>query len=161
MNFSKLKQIWQARDLRHDIIFVLFMLFVVRILAHIPIPGVDVQGLRGYLQSNQLLRLLNVFTGGGLENFSIIMLGVGPYITASIIFQLLTMVVPRIEELSKEGERGRALINQWTRYLTVPLAILQGYGTMIFLSQQGGIKILSSMNLADRVTALVTITAGT
>lgn len=161
MNLNKLKYVWQAKDIRNDIIFVLLMLFIFRMLTHIPIPGVDPSTLRNYLASNQLLGLINIFTGGGLENFSIVMLGVGPYITASIIFQLLTIVVPRIEELSKEGERGRQKINQWTRYLTVPLAVIQAYGTMAFLSQKSSLNVLGTMNLLDRITAIASITAGT
>ena len=163
MNLNKLKQLWQAKDLRQDIFFVLALLLVFRILAHIPVPGVDVTGLKDYLAGNQILGLLNIFTGGGLNNFSLVMLGVGPYITASIIFQLLTMVVPRIEELSKEGERGRQKINQWTRLATVPLSIMQAYGTMVFLSRQssGGVNLLGSMNTFQTITAVLSVTAGT
>jgi preprotein translocase subunit SecY len=163
MNLNKLKQLWQAKDLRRDIFFVLALLLVFRILAHIPVPGVDVTGLKDYLAGNQILGLLNIFTGGGLKNFSLVMLGVGPYITASIIFQLLTMVVPRIEELSKEGERGQQKINQWTRLATVPLAIMQAYGTMVFLSRQtsGGVNLLGSMDIFQTITAVLSVTAGT
>lgn len=163
MNLSKLKQIWQARDLRQDLFFVLGLLLVFRILAHIPVPGIDVSGLKNYFAGNQIMGLLNIFTGGGLKNFSIVMLGVGPYITASIIFQLLTMVVPRIEELSKEGERGQHKINQWTRLATVPLAMLQAYATMIFLSRQGGpgINLLGALSPMQLITAIISIACGT
>jgi preprotein translocase subunit SecY len=161
MNIAKLKQLLKDREIRKDIIFVLAMLCVFRILAHIPIPGIDAAQLRTYFAGNQFLGLLNIFTGGGLENFSIVMLGVGPYITSSIIFQLLTMVVPKIEELSKEGERGREKINRYTRYLAVPLALIQGYGTLVLLSSQTGTNILANMNALDKITALVSVTAGT
>ena len=101
------------------------MLGIFRLAAHIPIPGVDALALRDFFSSNQFLGFLNLLSGGGLENFSIVMLGVGPYITASIIVQLLTMIVPRLEEISKEGEAGHHKINQYTRILTVPIAVLQ------------------------------------
>ncbi|HCA66763.1 MAG: Protein translocase subunit SecY [Parcubacteria group bacterium GW2011_GWC2_44_17] len=163
MNIAKLKQIWHAKDLRNDILFVLGILLIYRILAHIPIPGVDVAGLKNYLAGNQILGLLNIFTGGGLSNFSLVMLGLGPYITSSIIFQLLTMVIPQIEELSKEGERGQQKINQWTRYATVPLAILQSYATIALISRtgQGAGAIVSSMTNFELITAIISVTAGT
>ncbi|MCR4280263.1 MAG: preprotein translocase subunit SecY, partial [Candidatus Komeilibacteria bacterium] len=122
--WAKLTQIWKARDIRQDILFVLGMLIVFRIAAHIPIPGVDASGLADLFANNQLLGLINIFSGGGLENFSVVMLGVAPYITASIILQLLTMIVPALERMSKEGEQGRHKINNYTRWLTIPLAVL-------------------------------------
>src|SRR3990167_8448467 len=110
-----LRQMWRARDLRMNILFVLAMLVIFRLLAHIPIPGVDQVNLKALFAQNQFLGLVNLLSGGGIENFSIVALGVAPYITASIIFQLLAMVVPKLEELAKEGEYGRAKINQYTR----------------------------------------------
>src|SRR3989338_8492141 len=98
------KKIWNTKDLRRSILFVLMMMCIFRVAAHIPIPGVDALALQSLFSQNQFLGLLNIFSGGALENFSIVMLGVGPYITASIIFQLLAMIVPRLEEISKEGE---------------------------------------------------------
>jgi len=157
---EKLSQIWRVRDLRAKVLYVLGMLVIFRIIAHIPIPGVDAEALRRIFSSNQLLGLLNVFSGGGLENFSIVMLGVGPYITASIIFQLLTMIIPSLERLSKEGEQGQRQINQWTRMLTVPLAVLQGYGTITLLQRQGG-GIFPEISRYDLLTAIIAITAGT
>jgi preprotein translocase subunit SecY len=118
---KKIQQIWKAKDIRNSILYVLALLIVFRIAAHIPIPGVDASSLRDIFSSNDILGLLNLFSGGGMENFSIVMLGVGPYITASIIFQLLTMIVPKLEALQKEGEYGQQKINQYTRRLTVPL----------------------------------------
>src|SRR3989338_2925456 len=116
---DKLRQIWKAKDLRKNILFVLAILVVFRLAAHIPIPGVSTQNLREFFGQNQILGLLNIFSGGGLENFSVVMLGVGPYITASIIMQLLAMIVPALERMSKETG-GQQKINQFTRVLTVP-----------------------------------------
>ena len=156
---EKLRQIWKARDLRKDIFFVLLLLVVFRIAAHIPIPGIDVQNLRDFFGQNQILGLLNIFTGGGLENFSVVMLGVGPYITASIIMQLLTMIIPALEALSKEPH-GQQTINKYTRYLTLPLAGLQGYSFIILLQRQGG-QLVGELNAFQWLTAIITVTAGT
>src|SRR5437870_1571732 len=110
---NKLALIWKTRDLRNKIFIVLALLIVVRILAHVPIPGIDASGLKAFFQQSQFLNLLDIFSGGGLTNFSIAMLSVGPYITASIIMQLLTMIIPSLTELQKEsGEAGREKINQ-------------------------------------------------
>src|SRR5687767_5263801 len=100
-------------DLRRKIIFTLLMLMVFRVIAHIPVPGVDLVRLEQLLQENQLLGMLNLFSGSALRQFSIAAMGVYPYITATIIFQLLIPIVPRLEELSKEGEQGRAVINRY------------------------------------------------
>ena len=158
--WEKIRQIWYVKELRKKILFVLAMLVIFRIAAHIPIPGVNVENLKDLFQSNQLLGLLNLFSGGGMENFSVVMLGVAPYITASIIFQLLQMVIPKLEEMQKEGEAGRAKINQYTRMATVPLAILSGYGMITFLKQSGQ-GIVNEMSLFQLGTTILTITAGT
>jgi preprotein translocase subunit SecY len=157
--FEKLEKIWKTKDLRHSILFVLVMLVIFRIAAHVPIPGIDASGLREFFGQNQILGLLNIFSGGGLENFSIVMLGIGPYITASIIFQLLAMIVPALEAMSKDP-MGQQKINQYTRILTVPLAILQGYGFINLLQRQAG-NVLQQLNATQWVTAMITITAGT
>ena len=102
--FEKISQLWKVRDIRKSILFVVGVLVIFRIAAHIPVPGIDVENLKSFFNSNQVLGLLNLFSGGALENFSLVMLGLGPYITSSIIFQLMTMLIPRLEELSKEGE---------------------------------------------------------
>lgn len=151
-------KIWHHKDLRRKIGFVLALLVVFRFAAHIPIPGVDVANLRNFFNGNAYLGLLNIFSGGALENFSIVMLGVGPYITASIIFQLLTMIVPKLEELQKETD-GQRKIQQWTRYLTVPLAILQGYGTIVLLQQSSG-GLVGQLSTLQMVTAVTLITGG-
>lgn len=156
----KLIQIFKIHELRKAILFVLTMLVVFRIAAHIPLPGVNIENLRNFFGQNQILGLLNILSGGAMENFSIVALGVGPYITASIIFQLLIMIIPRLEELSKEGEAGYYKINQYTRLLTVPLAVLQSYG-MITLLQRSGQQIIGSLNIWQWVTTIFVMTAGT
>jgi len=152
-----------SKDIRNDILFVLFVLVIFRVLAHIPVPGVDVSGLQAFFNSNQILGLLNVLTGGGLENFSVVMLGVGPYITASIIFQLLGMVLPQLEEMQKEGDQSRQRINQWTRLATVPLALLQSYGTIVFLQRAsgGGTSLIGALTGWQIFITMVTATGGT
>src|SRR3989344_630758 len=145
--FDKLRQIWKTKDLRKSIIFVLAMLVIFRIAAHIPIPGVSIENLKEFFGQNQILGLLNIFSGGGLENFSIVMLGVGPYITASIIFQLLAMIIPALEEMSKEPA-GQQKINQYTRLLTLPLAALSGYGFITLLQRQAG-QLIGELNAAQ------------
>jgi len=157
--FDKLIQIWKAKDLRHNILYVLGMLVIFRLAAHIPIPGVDAVVLKNLFSSNQILGLLNLFSGGGMETFSIVMMGVAPYITSSIIFQLLGMIVPSIEEMQKE-EAGRQKINMWTRWLTVPLAAMQAYA-MITLLQRSSSAILGSISPFDFGVMIITITAGT
>ncbi len=158
---EKLKQLWKAKDVRNSIGFVLALLIVYRIAAHIPIPGINVVELKDYLANNQALGLLNLFSGGALQNFSIIMLGVGPYITASIIFQLLVMIVPSLEALSKEGEYGQQKINQYTRILTVPLSFIQAYGYLKILSSQTGGALLANMTIFQLITTMIIITGGT
>ena len=130
-----------------------------RLFAAVPIPGIDISRLKEFFENNQLFSLINVFTGGGLDSLSIVMLGVGPYITASIVMQLLTFIFPQLEQMYKyDGEAGRQRFNQYSRLLTVPMAILQGYGFIILLSRQGVIDPLSSFQW---LTSLAVITAGT
>ncbi len=157
--FAKLEQIWKAKDLRNSILFVLGMLVIFRLAAHIPVPGVDAAALKNLFASNQILGLMNIFSGGGMENFSIVMMGIAPYITSSIIFQLLGMIVPKIEEMQKE-ESGRQKINMWTRWATVPLAAMQAYG-MITLLQRSSQGILGNISAFDFGAIILTITAGT
>jgi len=155
---NKLTQIWKAKDVRNSILFVLVMLVIFRLAAHIPIPGVNAVALKNLFNSNQFLGLLNLFSGGGMETFSIVMMGVAPYITSSIIFQLLGMVVPQIEEMQKE-EDGRQKINRWTRWLTVPLAAMQAYG-MITLLTRSSAGILGNITPFDFGVMIITISAG-
>ncbi|HET8632361.1 MAG TPA: preprotein translocase subunit SecY [Thermomicrobiales bacterium] len=138
-------------DLRRKIIFTLVMLLIFRFVAHIPVPGVDRQALDNLLNQNQLLGMLNLFSGSALRQFSIAAMGVYPYITASIIMQLLQPIIPRLEELSKEGEQGRNTINRYTHWLTVPLALLQAFGQCQLMKSQG---ILKDFGLFDGATAL-------
>jgi len=145
-------------DLRKKILFTAFIFVVFRLAAHIPVPGVNLQALRSLFQNNQFLGLLDIFSGGTLANFSIMALGLNPYINASIIFQLLTVVFPRLEELSKEGEYGREKINQYTRFLTVPLSFLQAFGMYALLKSQG---IIQNLSLLPLVSLLLTMTCGT
>ena len=158
MFFQKLKLIFKDPDLRKKILFVLAMLAVFRFCAAIPIPGVDILKLRAFLGGNQFFGLLNIFSGGALSNLSIVMLGVGPYITASIIMQLLTMMIPRLKEMyQEEGEIGRKKFNQYSRFLTVPLAMAQGYALLAMLEKQG---VLGHLSVFDRFTNMAIVMAG-
>jgi preprotein translocase subunit SecY len=158
--WQKLQQVWGIKDIRNKILYVVGMLVIFRLVAHIPIPGVNLENLRQFLAGNQVFGLLDVFSGGTMSNFSIVMLGVGPYITSSIIFQLLTMIVPKLEELSKEGESGQQKINMYTRLLAVPLAFLQSYA-MIKLLNSSALPIITNLTFFRLVTIMMTITAGT
>ncbi len=157
-------------DLRRKILFTLAMLVIFRFIASIPVPGVDRSGLADYIENNQLLGVLNLFSGSGLKNFSIVALGVYPYITASIIMQLMTPIIPKLNELSNEGQGGRNKINQYTHWLTVPLAFLQGYAHALLFSRttgNNGEPLLSGFGLFNSDTAIPTLaillsmTAGT
>ena len=158
--WEKIQQVWKIKDLRKKIIFVLGLLIVFRLTAHVPVPGVNVANLRQFLAGNQIFGMLDVFSGGTLKNFSIVMLGVGPYITSSIIFQLLAMIVPSLEELTKEGESGQQKINNYTRLLTVPLAFLQSYA-MIKLLSRSSLPILTDLTPFRMLVIMTTISAGT
>ncbi|MEK7681134.1 MAG: preprotein translocase subunit SecY [Patescibacteria group bacterium] len=159
--WNKIQQVWKIKDIRNKILFVVAMLVVFRIIAHIPIPGVNLENLRNFLAGNQILGLLDIFSGGTMKNFSIVMLGVGPYITASIIFQLLTMIVPSLEELSKEGESGQQKINMYTRLLTVPLAFLQSFAMIRLLNSSSRLPVLTDLDTFRLIATMATITAGT
>ncbi len=149
---------WQTPELRRKIIITAFLFIVFRLFAHIPIPGVDTKKLAALFAQNQFLGLLDIFSGGTLVNFSILALGLNPYINASIILQLLQIVFPQLEELSKEGEYGREKINQYTRFLTVPLAAVQSIGMFALLKNQGIIGAIDPLAL---IAIIVTMTAGT
>ena len=157
---EKLRRIWNIKELRGSILFVLGMLVIFRAVAHIPIPGVNMAALSSFLEGNEILGLLNVFSGGTIENFSIAMLGVAPYITASIIFQLLVLVVPQLEEIKKEGEQGQRKISMYTRLASVPLAMLQAYGLIQLLSQSGG-GIITNTGAVNIFVMTIIATAGT
>lgn len=156
--FSRVVQILKIPDLRAKVLFVLAMLAVFRLLAVIPTPGVDLERVRTFFAGNQFFGLLNIFSGGALSNFSIAMLGVGPYITATIIMQLLSMIFPTIKALMyEEGEAGRAKFNQYSRMLTVPLAMIQSYGFLMLLRNQ---EVLAAMSNFDLFRNIIIITAG-
>jgi len=148
----------RSPDIRRKLLITAVILFVFRLVAHIPAAGIDKQSLQALFAGSPLLSLLDVFSGGTLANFSIMALSLGPYINASIIFQLLTFVIPSLEELSKEGEYGQEKINQYTRFLTIPLAALQAFGMYALIRSQGIIATLPPLSLAALV---ITMTAGT
>ncbi len=156
---EKILQVFKIKELRNKILFVLGILVVFRLAANIPVPGVNVNELRQFFENNQFFGLLNMFSGGGLRNISIVMLGVGPYITASIIMQLLTMIIPKLEQMYKEeGEAGRQKFNMWTRWLTVPLGVLQTFGLITLFRSQ---NILGDLGAFQMGAIIITATAGT
>ena len=124
---STIKKFFTIAELRKKILFTAAIFAFYRLLAHIPVPGIDTAQLGALFSQNQLLGLLDLFSGGTLANFSIIALGLSPYINASIIMQLLGMIIPKLEELQKEGESGRSILNQYTRLITVPLGVVQSW----------------------------------
>ena len=134
-----LRNAFRLPDLRRKLLVTLGILLVYRLASHIPVPGVDRQALSVIFQSNQLLGLLNLLSGGALQNFSVMAMGVYPYITASIIMQLLQPIIPALSRLAKEeGDAGRNKLNQYTNYLTIPLAALQAFGQSSILAQSAG-----------------------
>jgi len=137
--------IFKYPELRRKILFSLCVVIIFRLLAHIPIPGVDTTQIRAFLESNAFFGLFNLFSGGGFQNFSLVTLGLNPYINASIILQLFTFMIPKLEELSKEGESGREQINMYTRLITIPLALLQAYGMYFLLNKQGVLPQLDGL----------------
>jgi len=156
--FQKVSLIFKDSNIRKRILFVLGILVVFRLLAAIPVPGVDAFRLESFLTSNQFFGLLNIFSGGGLSNLSIVLLGVGPYITASIIMQLGTMMSPRLKAIyQEEGEAGRMRFAQWTRMFTVPIAALQGFSLILLFERQG---IIDALSTQEMVTNVLIVTAG-
>ncbi|MCX7839070.1 MAG: preprotein translocase subunit SecY [Anaerolineae bacterium] len=160
-----LKNAMQLPDLRNKILFTLGILVVYRLAAHIPVPGVDPQALDTLFRANQLLGFLDLFSGGALSNFSIVAMGVYPYITAQIIMQLAIGIVPQLERLWKEGgEAGRAQITRWTYLLTVPLAALQAFAQAMMLTQSNP-PVLTNFGLQthplETISVIITLTAGT
>ncbi len=155
---NKLLQIFKIPDLRKKVLIVAGLLITFRVFATIPIPGIDILKLRQFLEGNQLLGFLNIFSGGALSNLSIVMLGVAPYITATIIMQLLTMIFPKLKAMYyEEGSAGRAKFSRYSRYLTVPLAALQGYSFLNLLISRGVVPHLGALDLIRNV---ILITAG-
>lgn len=153
--FHKLKLIFTDPALRNRVLFVLGILVIFRILAAVPIPGIDPDQLALLIDGNQFLGLLNIFSGGALSTLSIVMLGVSPYITASIIMQLLTIMVPRLKSMyQEEGEAGRARFAQYSRLITAPLAVLQGFGYATLISRSGVIPGITNFEFATIVIVI-------
>src|SRR3989339_1412654 len=155
---GKIFQIFKRPDIRNKVLFVIALLIISRLVSNIPIPAIDTSRLKDFFAQNQFFGLVSAFTGGSLTALSLGMLGLGPYITGSIIMQLLTMIFPSLEQMYKyEGEAGRMKFNQYSRLLTVPLAALQGYGFLVLLSRQ---NIIGQLGLLDWVSAISAVVAG-
>ncbi|MFC2050248.1 preprotein translocase subunit SecY [Chloroflexota bacterium] len=145
-------------DLRRRLLFTIGMLVIFRFMAHVPLPGVDLAALNEVFERNQLLGMLDLFSGGAMRNFSIAAMGVYPYITASIVMQLLVPVIPQLRSLSQEGESGRRRINQFTHWLTIPLAALQGYAQLALMRSQGAVGEAAAL---PTLAIILSLTAGT
>jgi preprotein translocase subunit SecY len=157
-----LSQIWRSKDLRNKILFSIGALVIFRLTTQVSIPGANLDAIRTIFQQNSFFGIFSALTGGSAENFSIVMMGVSPYINASIIIQLLTVIIPKWEALSKEGEQGQKTINKYTRWLTVPLALVQSYGTILLLNSQSQTPIIDDIrNPMVILPIMLTITAGT
>lgn len=155
---NKAIQIFKIKDLRNKILFVLGVFAVFRLMANLPIPGIDASRVQQFFNGNQYLGMLNMFTGGALDNLSVVMLGLGPYITAVIIFQIMTLIFPQLEKLYKEeGEQGRQKFNQYCRIAAIPLAALQGYSMIILFKSQGLVAVLNWQIL---LVSVLSIAAG-
>lgn len=164
---SALLEAFRIPDLRQKLVFTAVMLVIFRFIAHVPVPGVNIAALERLFESNQFIGFLDLFSGGALSNFSIAAMGVYPYITASIIMQLMVPVIPQLTELSKEGESGRNKINQYTHLLTVPLAAAQAYGTpqLINASSPSGERFIQNFGFdvdpLGTLSIVITMIAGT
>ena len=159
MNFwSKLKTVWEDKGLRNRLLFVAFILLISRLLSAIPIPGIDAAKLNEFFSGSQFFSFLNIFSGGGMSRLSIVMLGVSPYITASIAMQLLTMVSGKLKSMyQEEGEAGRTKFNQISRMITVPIALIQAFGFLALLASSG---IISNLTHTELIVNVIVITAG-
>src|SRR5215207_8438845 len=164
---QSLRNIWDIPDLRKRVLFTLGMLAIYRLGNHIPTPGINAQALIDFFQQNRgnWFGLVDMFSGGNLARVTIFALGIMPYISASIILQLLTVVWPYLERLSKEGELGRRKITQYTRYLTIVLAVVQALGIAIWLERNtelaGGLPLVYSPGWGFRLMCVLTLTPGT
>jgi len=155
---NTLKGVFNQKDLRKRFLFTLGALALYRLVAHIPAPGVNLEAVKDLFSGSTFLSLIDIFSGGTLANFSILALGIGPYITASIIFNLLSMSIPSLKELSKEGEYGRDKLNQYTRLVTLPICILQGFFLILMLSRQ---SLTTTDNPLAMISLIITLAAGT
>ena len=153
----------QQPDVRAKILFTLAMLLIFRFVAHIPVPGVDPEALRRTFDSNAILGFFNIFSGGALENLSVAALGVYPYITATIVMQLAQPIVPKLQQLAREGESGRNKIQLYTHWMTVPLAAFQGYAQLLLIQQLGGVQNISftGAQALPTLATVISMVAGT
>ena len=154
---------YQLPEVRSKLLFALGALIVFRFVAHVPVPGVDPAQLRQTFESNAILGFLNIFSGGALQNLSVAALGVYPYITATIVMQLATPLIPRLKALSEEGEAGRERLQMYSHYMTVPLAVFQGYAQLTLISQLGGVTAIGFTNgrALPTIATLFSLVAGT
>lgn len=158
MWYDKILFLFKNKELRKKFLFVILIFVIFRFAANVPIPGIGTENLRKFFDQNQVFGLLNLFTGGAMSNFSVVLLGLGPYITATIILQLLTMIFPVLEKMYKEeGEAGRRKFNQYSRLFTIPLAAFESYGMLVVFQRQGMITGMTPMIL---LSSIITITAG-
>jgi preprotein translocase subunit SecY len=158
MWYEKLSFLFKDKDLRKKFLFVILLFVIFRVAANIPIPGIGTENLKQMFSQNQAFGLMNIFTGGAMSNFSVVMLGLGPYITATIILQLLTMIFPVLERMYKEeGEAGRQKFNQYSRLAAIPLAAFEGYGMLMVFKSQG---MITGLSLPLLISSILTITAG-
>ncbi|RLC60555.1 MAG: preprotein translocase subunit SecY, partial [Chloroflexi bacterium] len=153
-----MKDMFMLPDLRRKLLFTFAILVVFRFVAHVPLPGIDVEALSQLFEQNQLFGMLDLFSGGAMRRFSVAAMGVYPYITSSIIMQLLVPVIPRLQAISREGEAGQRKINRITHLLTIPMAALQGYGMLAILRGQG---VVLELDPLTTVTIVISMTAGT
>ena len=155
---TKLRGIMKIPELKARIVFTLLMFLVARVGTYIPAPGIDIERLSAMTAQNDLLGFINMFSGGAFQRISIFALGIVPYINASIVFSLLAVIIPKIEEIQKEGESGRAKISQWTRYVTILIAIMQGIGVCVWLTSSG---LVIDPGLRFMLVTITILTAGT
>ena len=155
---DKIKLLFRDPELKRKLLFTLFIFLAFRLFAFLPVPAINLERLRVLFSQNQFLSLLDIFSGGTLINFSVMALGLNPYINASIVIQLLTVIFPKLEQLSKEGEYGRYKINQYTRFLTVPLTVVQSIGIFVLLKNQ---KIIGVLPPLEFFSFILTMVAGT
>jgi len=159
---SKLNQIWESKILRKQILFTILCVAIYRLVASIPVPGINLMAVRQVFSSNSMLGVFSVLTGGSAKNFSIVLMGISPYINASIIMQLMTVVVPKLEALSKEGDTGRQKISTMTRWLTLPLAFLQSYGMILLINNSArGVQVLDTSSFMNVLPVMLIVSAGT
>ncbi len=156
-------QAFTQPDIRDKLLFTFAMIIIFRFVSNVPVPGVDTEALANIFKNSTVLGFLNIFSGGALANMSIAAMGVYPYITSSIIMQLMIPIVPTLQALSREGEQGRKQLNIYQHWMTVPMAMVQGYGQLILIQSQGGIAgiELTGPNALPTISAIITMTAGT